>query len=268
MKIALNGIQLNYVERGLPDGLPIIFIHGFPFSHEMWSPQMASLPNRYRAISYDVRGHGASDIGDPHYTIDLYVDDLLALMDHLVITKAVLCGLSMGGYIALRAAERAPERIRGLILCDTKSEADTDEGKIRRSDTLRLIQARGVHAFAQEFVKSIFAPRTFTHRHEAVELIKQIIGSNQPTAVCGALLALAARTDTTARLVSISVPTLLLVGEHDQLTPPSATKAMHDRIQGSRMHIIPEAGHMSNLENPEAFNALIESFLLELGRIS
>jgi 3-oxoadipate enol-lactonase len=265
MKIALNGIRLNYVERGLPDGLPVVFIHGFPFSHEMWSPQMSSLPNRYRAISYDIRGHGESDIGDPHYTIDLYVDDLLALMDHLVINKAVLCGLSMGGYIALRAVERAPERIRGLILCDTRSEADTDEAKIRRSDTLRLIQSSGVHVFVQEFIKSLFAPRTFTQRHEAVELIKRIIGTNQPTAICGALLALAARTDTTSTLHSISVPALLLVGEYDQLTPPSATKAMHDRIPGSRMHIIPEAGHISNLENPEAFNTLIESFLLELG---
>jgi 3-oxoadipate enol-lactonase len=264
MKIPLNGIQMNYVERGLPDGLPVLFIHGFPFSHEMWMPQMASLPNRYRAIGYDIRGHGASDIDDTHYTIELFVDDLFALMDHLVIAKAVLCGLSMGGYIALRAVERNPERVRALVLCDTKSEADTNEGKIRRTEMLKFIRANGVSAFAQDFVRSIFASETFTNRHEAVELIKRIIVSNHPSAVCGALLALAARTDTTASLSSINIPTMILVGERDQLTSPAAAEEMHKRIAGSQRHIIPHAGHMSNLENPEVFDAHLEAFLRTL----
>ena len=140
MRITLNGIQINYVERGMPQGKPVVFIHGFPFNHSMWEPQMLALPNEYRAIAFDVRGHGDSDLADGQYSIEFFVDDLLALLDHLVVEKAILCGLSMGGYIALRAVERHPERVMALALCDTRSEADTNEAKVKRANQVKAVK--------------------------------------------------------------------------------------------------------------------------------
>lgn len=265
MNIHINGIGLNYQERGLPQGMPVVFIHGFPFSHAMWEPQMMALPHDIRAISYDVRGHGSSDVGDGQYTIELFVDDLVALLDELGIRQAVLCGLSMGGYIALRAVERNPDRIRALILCDTRSEADSNEAKIKRANQMKSVKQTGSAAFAEGFVKAVFAPETFKTHPTAVETVRKIIEATPPLSIAATLLALAARTDTTPALSGIEIPTLILVGEKDTLTPPSASEAMHKQIKNSVLHSIPNAAHMSNLENPAAFNKHLLEFLKRLG---
>jgi 3-oxoadipate enol-lactonase len=264
MKIRVNTVTLNYTERGLPQGSPIVFIHGFPFNHSMWEPQMKALPNHFRAITYDVRGHGESDVGDGQYSIEFFVDDLIALMNHLVIDRAVLCGLSMGGYIALRAIERRPERICGLILCDTRSEADSDEGKVKRSATIQSVKTKGVAPFAEEFVKLVCAAETFDTNPPLIALVKGMIEANPPLGICGTALALAARTDTTKGLASIKVPTLIIVGEHDKLTPPDAAQAMQNKIAGSELQIIPHAAHLSNLENSVEFNKRLVGFLHRL----
>jgi 3-oxoadipate enol-lactonase len=261
MKTTINSISLNVIERGLPIGIPVVFIHGFPFSHEMWNLQMHALPQNVRAIAYDVRGHGLSDVGDGQYTIELFVDDLIGLLDHLGISKAILCGLSMGGYIALRAMERFPQRIAGLILCDTKSEADTDIAKINRSATLSLIKRSGVQSFTDDFLKRIFWNNTFENNPQAIQFIRNIIEANSPLGICGTLLALASRTDTTALLPSINIPTCIIVGEQDTLTPPSTSQKMHELISDSEYHIIPKAAHMSNIENPSIFNEILLAFL-------
>ncbi|RPI05323.1 MAG: alpha/beta fold hydrolase [Ignavibacteriae bacterium] len=261
MKTLLNDSTINYHEHGMPQGLPVVFIHGFPFSSEMWVPQINVMPNNIHAIAYDVRGHGASDTGDGQYTLEIFVDDLIALLDHLSIEKAFLCGLSMGGYIALRTYERHPERVRGLILCDTKCEPDTDSVKIKRSATIKSIKSTGVPAFAEEFVKSVFWEKTIERNPNVITFIKQIIGANSPRGICGTLLALASRTDTTPALSSIHVPTCIMVGEHDTVTPPSDAERMHAAIPGSELHILPHAAHMSNLENAEEFNEFLTVFL-------
>lgn len=264
MKIRVNNVTLNYTERGLPQGLPIVFIHGFPFNHSTWEPQMKALPNHFRAITYDVRGHGESDVGDGQYSIEFFVDDLIALMDHLVIDRAILCGLSMGGYIALRAIERNPERVSGLILCDTRSEADSDEGKVKRSATVRSVKTKGAAFFAEEFVRLVFAPETFETNPLLIASIKEMIEATSPLGICGTALALGGRTDTTKALASIKVPTLVIVGEQDQLTPPDAARAMQSKIAGSELRIIPHAAHLSNLENPVEFNKHLLGFLYKL----
>jgi 3-oxoadipate enol-lactonase len=264
MKIRVNNSTLNYTERGLPQGSPIVFIHGFPFNHSTWEPQMKALPHHFRAITYDVRGHGESDVGDGQYSIEFFVDDLIALMDHLVIDRAVLCGLSMGGYIALRAIERHPERVSGLVLCDTRSEADSDEGKVKRSATVRSVRTKGVAAFAEEFVKLVFADETFEMNPLLISMIRAMIEANPPLGICGTALALAGRTDTTKALTSINVATLIVVGEHDKLTPPDAAQAMQKKIAGSELRIIPHAAHLSNLENSVEFNKHLVGFLYRL----
>jgi 3-oxoadipate enol-lactonase len=263
MIISLNDFSINYTEYGSPDGQAIVFIHGFPFSCRMWDPQIAVLPKNFRAITYDVRGHGLSDIGDGQYTIEIDVDDLIMLLDQLKIKEAVICGLSMGGYIALRAIERNPERICGLILCDTKSEPDTNEAKIKRTGTIKNIKANGVGLFAEDFVRTIFSEEAVKNKEEAVSFIKKIILSNLPLGICGTLLALASRTDTTDTLPKIKVPTCIIVGEHDKLTPPSVAKTMAEIISDSELHIIPKSAHMSNLENSKEFNDKLNSFLVK-----
>jgi pimeloyl-ACP methyl ester carboxylesterase len=261
MKIRINGMTMNYVERGTPGGIPIVFVHGFPFNLETWEPQMRTLPNHFRAIAYDIRGHGQSDVGDGQYSIEFFVDDLIALLDHLVIEKTILCGLSMGGYIALRAFERHAGRFNGLVLCDTKSEPDGDEGKVKRAASLKAVKTNGVDQFAEGFAKAVFADSTFRDNPSLVEKVKSIIKANSPIGIGGTLLALASRTDTTPVLAKLAVPTLILCGEHDALTTPKDAEFMHARIKGSSLHIIPNAAHLSNLENPTVFNEQLISFL-------
>jgi 3-oxoadipate enol-lactonase len=261
MKTLINDIAVSYIEHGSAQGLPIVFIHGFPFSHKMWEPQMRELPNDIYTIAYDVRGHGSSDVGDGQFTIELFVDDLIVLLDHFGIERAVLCGLSMGGYIALRAIERHPNRINGLILCDTKSESDSNETKIKRTTSIQTIKETGILAFAEDFVKAIFYEKTFATNPNVIETIRQIICDNSPLGICGTLLALASRTDTTQVLSSINIPTCILVGEHDKLTPIPVAQEMHKAIAGSEIHILSNAGHMSNLENTKDFNEHLFAFL-------
>ncbi len=261
MKANVNGHSLNYFVKGADDGLPVVFIHGFPLSHRMWEPQLEALPHRYRAVAYDVRGHGDSEVGHGQYTVELFVDDLIGLLDHLAVDRAVVCGLSMGGYIALRAVERHPERFRGLVLCDTRSEADTDEAKIKRAGTIAAVRSWGVAAFAEEFVKLVLAPRTIKANPAVVQMTREMITATDPVGVCGTLLALAARTDTTPALPAMNLPALILVGEHDTLTPPTDAQAMARALPEAALHVIPDAAHMSNLENPAAFNERLLAFL-------
>jgi len=261
MKTLINDISVSYLEHGSSQGLSVVFIHGFPFSHRMWEPQMREFPKDIHAIAYDVRGHGSSDIGDGQYTVELFVDDLIALLDHLSIEKAILCGLSMGGYIALRAIERHPDRIEGLILCDTKSEPDTNEEKIKRTSSIKTVKSAGVSAFAEDFVKAVFWPKTFENNPGAIEFIKELIRANSTLGICGTSIALAARTDTTQSLSSINVPTCIIAGEFDLRTPPSCAQAMHTAIAGSELYILSNAGHISNLENTKDFNDNFVAFL-------
>lgn len=262
MRAQLNNGNIHYVETGKPLGFPVVFIHGFPFSHAMWRTQMdAAGAEGYRVVGYDLRGHGQSDVGDGQYTIESHVDDLIALLDHLKIAKIVIVGLSMGGYITLRALERSPERFSAAVLCDTRSEADSDEGKIKRAGGIKNVKKNGSESFANDFVKAVFAKESLEKIPTVVESIRGIISHMPPLSIAGTLLALAARTDTTSSLASIVIPTLILVGEHDITTPPSASRAMHDNIRGSELHMVPGAAHMSNLENPAFFNQKLLGFL-------
>jgi 3-oxoadipate enol-lactonase len=229
----------------------------------MWTGQAQVLQEKnLRVITYDLRGHGQSEVGDGQYTIELFVDDLVALLDYLKITKTILCGFSMGGYIALRAIERNPDRFSALVLCDTMSVADSNDAKIRRANSVKLVKKEGVERFAEGFLKAVFAPQTFDAKPDVVDEIRRTILSNSPLGICGALLAMAGRTDTTEALSKITVPTLILVGEHDAVTPPSASRSMRDRIANSKLLLIENAAHMSNLENPSTFNEHLTKFLI------
>jgi len=261
MNALINGSNIHYVESGDRAAMPVLFLHGFPFSHEMWKTQLEAVSQKYRAIAYDIKGHGLSDVADGQYTVEGHVDDLFSFMDRMQLAKAVIVGLSMGGYITLRALERDQDRFLAAVLCDTKSEADAPETKLRRFTSMNEVKKDGSQQFADTFLKTVFAPETFHTRPQAIETIRRIISGTPPLSIAGTLLALAARIDTSAVLPDIRIPVLIMVGAADQTTPPALSQAMHERIKGSQLQIIPGAAHMSNLENPEFFNRSLLSFL-------
>lgn len=248
-------------DEGLKAGKPIIFIHGFPFDHTMWKPQIEALKQDFRVISYDVRGHGASDVGESPYRLDGFVEDLIAILDALRIAKVTVCGLSMGGYIALRAVERYPNRFESLVLCDTRSTADTEEGKKRRLLTAELVKKSLVPSYAEESVKALFSAKTMAEKKEIVDLVKDMIRGNTVDGIVFTLSALAGRTDTTPALKQMALPALILTGEEDNITPPSDARAMAAVLPNARLYLIPQAAHLSNLENPQYFNEKLTAFL-------
>ncbi len=201
-----NGLKQFYTDSGNKDGIPVIFVHGFPFDHSTWDEQVRIIPSRFRAITYDIRGHGLSEAGSGHYSLEFFVDDLFALMDQLSIVNPVVCGLSMGGYIVLRAFERNPDAFRALILCDTRSEADSNEAKIKRAGAIRTILEKGIPQYAEDSVKNLFWEENVKAGIPAVTQIKQIIEKTSSSALCGTIMALASRTDTTEALEQVKIP--------------------------------------------------------------
>jgi len=261
IKISVNNIIAGYTDEGPENAPVIIFIHGFPFSKEMWNKQMEALRENFRVIAYDVRGHGNSYSGTDDFTIELFVKDLLSLMDVLEIKKSVLCGLSMGGYIALNAIENHPYRFESLILCDTSCKADSPEAKDKRMKAIDDILENGIEKFADDSVKNFFAPDSFSTKKELVAEVREIMINTSEKSVIKTLLALSKRKETCSKLSEIKVPVLILVGDKDKITPPEAAQFMHEEINGSVMSIIKNAGHLSNLENPGQFNELLKRFL-------
>lgn len=256
--------SIFYTDSGVEDGEPIILAHAFPFTHEMWLPQVEMLNERWRVITYDMRGLGRSDPGNGEFTLDEYVDDLLRLMDHFGIERAVVVGLSMGGYVSMRLCERAPERVRALALCSTRAAADDAQAAEGRVRAIEFIRHRGVRPFAEDFIKKLFAPQTYASEPQIIDHQLAIIEGHQPIGVIGAIRALATRPDLTPGLARVAVPTLILYGEEDALTPVAIGREIQAKIAGSEFHAIPAAAHMCNLENPEQFNERLYDFLMGL----
>lgn len=261
IEMTVNNHTISYTDEG-PDHAPvIIFIHGFPFNKSMWNKQVEILIENYRIIAYDVRGHGSSSIGTDKFSIEIFVDDLLGLMDALKIEKAMLCGLSMGGYIALNAVENFPKRFGALILCDTNCMADTPEAKVKRMISIENIENFGVEYFATESIKNLFAPESFVTNKEKIAAIKEMIIGTSVESLSSTLTALSTRKDTCTGLANIRIPVLIVVGKEDKITPPDASRMMQRNIRGSILSIIEHAGHLSNIENSYEFNSHLKKFI-------
>jgi pimeloyl-ACP methyl ester carboxylesterase len=254
----VNGTRLLVRDLGPRAGVPVVLLHGFPMDGTMWRPQVAALEGEFRVVCWDARGHGRSGGGGAAVAFEWFVDDLLAVLDRLEIDRAVLVGLSMGGYTALRFAEREPSRVRALVLADTKSGADGNDARVKRAAGARKALSEGSRAFADGFLATAFAPGADP---KVVASSKKVIAAMDPKAIASALVALATRTDTTESLATIQVPTLVIVGEKDALTPPSDSRALAAAIPGARLVEIPGAGHFSNLQAPGPFNAALLGFL-------
>ena len=259
--ITVNNHIISYTDEGKYGAPVIIFIHGFPFNKSMWNLQVEALKDNYRVIAYDIQGHGNSDTGNEDFTIELFVKDLLSLMDALKIDKTVLCGLSLGGYIALNAIESYPGRFNALILSDTQCIADTPEAKEKRMKAIESIRKSGVEKYADESLKNLFAPESFTIRVEEIAAVREMIVKTSEQSLCNTLLALSERKETCSKLQEIKVPVLIMVGKEDKLTPPGAAQLIHEKIKDSFLKIIEHSGHLSNIENPEEFNNQLKKFV-------
>lgn len=261
--VHVNGVNICYNDSG-NGHLPVIFIHGFPFDKFMWKPQVDFFKKTHRVITYDIRGFGNSSANDDKPSMSLFADDLVKLMDALQISKAVVCGLSMGGYIVLNAVNRYPERFEAIILCDTQCIADSAEGKEKRNQAIAHVIANGLNDFTEGFVKNIFYKTTFEVKAELVEEIKNKILTTPTFTITSTLSALAQRPEMCFSLSEISIPVLILCGREDTLTPLAQSEFMHQHIKGSILYSIEKAGHMSNLEQPDEFNKCTNNFFLGL----
>ncbi len=260
MQISFNDVTINYEDEG-KGNIPLIFIHGFPFDKAMWQPQIDFFKKENRVIAYDIRGFGKSTFGTTQHSIDLYADDLILMMDALGIEKAIVCGLSMGGYILLNAVTRHPEKFAGIILADTQCFADTQAGKEKRFKTMEQIEAGGLFDFANGFVQNVFRKETLMDNKQLVEKIKATILSTSPTTIVAALNALAVREETCSLLNKILIPTLIICGREDMLTPIDKSAFLKENIINSSLQIIHNAAHLSNLEQPDSFNQHLKDFI-------
>ena len=261
IRITINRLTVSYNDHGPENAPVIIFIHGFPFNKSMWDDQVDFLKDNYRVVAYDIRGHGNSDAGIDDFFIELFVNDLLRFMAKLGIEKSILCGLSLGGYIALNAVLKHPDRFDGLILNDTQCIEDTPEIKEDRCTAIIRIMKNGVELYADEIIKNLFASETFTKKTKIIDGVREMIISTPKQSLCNTLHALAVRKDTCDQLQEINIPVLIMVGQEDIITPIAAAQQMHEKIRGSGLKIIPHAGHIINLENSIAFNKKLVKFL-------
>ena len=257
---AVNNFNLSYDDLG-EGSIPIIFLHGYPFDKTMWQNQLDFLKSSNRVIACDIRGFGKSKDEESALRIDLFAADLIKFMDKLNIDKAIICGLSMGGFIALNAMRKFPERFEALILCDTQCIADTAEVKAKRYKTIDEIKAGGATEFSEGFTKSVFHENSLSDKKELVDALRSVVFANSEHIITMGLTALAERTETCTTLGAITVPTLIICGREDTVTPLAQSEYMHENIKGSILQVIDHAGHVSNLEHPDEFNKHLLGFL-------
>jgi 3-oxoadipate enol-lactonase len=254
---AVNG-PLAFEDVG--GGFPLVLLHAFPLNATMWAPQLPALMNGCRCLAPDLRGFGASPVAGPH-TMDQYADDVAAMLDALGIERAVIAGLSMGGYVALALWRRHRERIRALVLADTRATPDSPEAAAKRVELMAVAREGGAAAVAERQIVALLGTTTRAKHPEIEEDVRGLILRAPVEGIVGALDAIMHRADSTPLLPTIDVPTLIVVGAEDTITTPAESQAMHAAIAGSRIEIIEGAGHLSNLERPAAFNTVVSEFV-------
>jgi 3-oxoadipate enol-lactonase len=260
MYATINGIRMAYSDRGRRHPAALLLIHGFPMNRHMWDAQLDGLSNQIRVIAPDLRGAGDTAVPPGPYDMDQYAADLVGLLDHLGIQRAVVGGLSMGGYVALAFWRRHADRVRALCLLDTRAEPDTPEGKANRDATVAAVQRDGAEAFARGQMPRLLAPASLTDTRLAGKALAMMAAMPAP-GIINTLYALRDRPDSRPGLPTISVPTLVVTGDQDRVTPPEVGRAMAESVPGARLLIIKGAGHLSPMERPRAVNRALRGFL-------
>jgi 3-oxoadipate enol-lactonase len=254
---------LHYRERGA--GAAIVFLHAFPLHGGMWEAQLATLPAGWRGLAPDLPGFGRSTgRGASPLTMDALAADVVRLLDDVAVDTAVVCGLSMGGYIALALARRHPARLRGLVLCDTRAGADAEAGRAGRLEMADRVLEGGAAVAAEALLPRLLGEATRQQQPALVERVRAMIEATAPASIAAAQRGMAERPDSSEVLPRIAVPTLVIVGSEDVLTDVSEARRLEAGIPGARLEVLDGAGHLSNLEAPAAFDAALHRFLREL----
>jgi 3-oxoadipate enol-lactonase len=263
MKIQIGNGFLAYDKIG--KGIPLLFIHGYPLSRKIWTPQMESLSDLATLISVDLRGHGESFAYDGPYSMELLAEDCKKVLEDININQPVLvCGLSMGGYVTMALYRNYPHLIKGLILTSTRAGADSPEAKASREASIKKANDNGSSYIADNMIQKIVAPQTSYSKPDLVRKIHAIMAHTSIQGIVGALHGMMNRSDSTSLLSQISCPTLIIHGTDDQLIPIKEAELMHSQIPNSQMVRIVNAGHLPNLEQPDVFNQALSDFIASL----
>jgi 3-oxoadipate enol-lactonase len=254
----VDSLDIGYDDVG--SGMPLLFVHAFPLNRTMWAPQVSALVERCRCVAADLRGFGDSSVVPP-YSMEQYADDLAHLLDQLHIDKVVLVGCSMGGYVSFAFWRRHRSRVRALVLADTRAGADTEDTVARRRKLIDMARAEGPTGVANAQIPSLIGKTTRERNPDTFDAVHRMIAQARTEGIVGAIEAMMLRPDSVPTLETIDVPTLIVVGEEDVPTPVKESRAMHEKIPGSRLEIVAQTGHLCNLERPAAFNHLLTEFL-------
>jgi len=267
----MKSVMFNDISMALEDeggGIPLLLIHGYPLSRHLWKPQVEGLSKFSRVIAPDLRNHGDStsvkSSGEkyPPYFMEMLADDCVQLLDVLDIDQPViLCGLSMGGYISFSFYRKYPQRVAGLILAATRSSADSPATRENRKKAIDILKSSGSESVIASMLPMLLSPTTLLDNPALVESVKEMMRSVSLEGMIGDLMGMMERQDSTPLLADIHVPTLVMVGEDDQIIPRSEAEGMHARISNSQLLLLPQAGHLLNLEQPELFNDAVRSFI-------
>ncbi len=261
MRVQLKTVALEVEDHG--EGVPVILLHGFPLSSQIWTPVRTAIEQAARLVTPDLRGFGSSEKPATGYAMGDLAGDIVRLADALKIDRFVLGGHSMGGYAALRLAAARPERLAGLILVDTRAEADTAQGRQRREEGIARIAAGEGSAFLDEFVAGLAGPSSRARAPRVLEELRAIAAEAAPEALAGCLAGMRDRPDSGALLPSLDVPALVIVGQEDTLTPPASARAMAAALPRARLVEIASSGHTPSMERPIPTAEAILAFLRE-----
>ena len=263
MIAVVNSVEIGYDDVGVATGVPVLFVHAFPLNRTMWAPQVSAMVERCRCIAADLRGFGES-VRQPPYSMEQYADDLAGLLDLLHVQKVVVVGCSMGGYVGFELWRRYRDRVRAMVLVDTRPGADTPEAMERRRQQIDLVRAEGSTAIANALIASMVGKTTREKQPDTYDAVHRMIAQAPVDGIAGALDAMMKRPDSTPDLAGIDVPTLVVVGDEDAITPVKEARAMQEQIPGSTLQVIAQAGHLSNMERPAAFNHVLTEFVSAL----
>jgi len=260
----LNDVKIAYDDTGSGD--PVLLVHGHPFNRSMWAPQIEAIArSKRRAVTFDLRGYGESEVVAGVTPLGLFADDIVALLDHLSIDSATVVGLSMGGQIVMDLFARFPDRVAAVVLADTFPDAETAVGITDRMDSADNLIRNGMSRYSTENISKMVGPTTMLERPAVVEHVTTMMLNTPPAGAAAALRGRALRREYATTLQALSVPALIVVGRDDEFTPVADAERMHDLIADSRLVIIDDTGHLPNLERPDSFNAAFLDFLNETG---
>jgi 3-oxoadipate enol-lactonase len=257
----IKNVTISYQDRG--KGMPIVLVHGFPLDSRIWDAQVATLSDRYRVIAPDLRGFGQSKSSEP-FTMDSQADDLHELLRQIGALPCILGGLSMGGYVVLAFAKKYSTDLKGLVLIDTRAEADAPAGRENRNRMIQVAREKGSKAIADEMFPKMMSEESVKNRPDTADKLRQIMESQSPKTIENALTAMRDREDHMANLASLNIPALIIVGQHDAVTPPAMSEAMNKGLRQSTLKVIQGAGHMSPMEKPGEVSGVIEDFAAAL----